>query len=109
MHFSTITSKLLKRIVSTQLTAHLESNSAFPEYQSANKKSHSKSALLKVYSYLIMALGKGHIALLGLLDLSAAFDTDDHDILLKRLAVPFGVCGTPLKWTSRTMQSVLKL
>ena len=45
-----------------------------------------------------MAFGKGHVALLGLLDLSAAFDTVDHDVLLKRFEVSFGVCGTPLKW-----------
>ena len=45
-----------------------------------------------------MALGKGHVALLELLDLSAAFDTADHDVLSKRLEVSFGMCGTPLKW-----------
>ena len=45
-----------------------------------------------------MALGKGHVTLLGLLDLSATFDIVDHDILLKRLEVSFGMCGTPLKW-----------
>ena len=43
-----------------------------------------------------MALGKGHVALLGLLDLRAAFNTVDHDVLLKQLEVSFGVCGTPL-------------
>ena len=51
-----------------------------------------------MYSDLNMNLGKGHVALLGLLDLSAAFDTVDHDVLVKRLEVSFGVCGTPLRW-----------
>ena len=89
----TFVSKLLEHIVCTQLKVHLESNSAFPEHQSAYRKFHStESVLLKVYADLNMALGKGHIALLGLLDLSAAFDTVDHDILLKRLEVSFGVC-----------------
>ena len=45
-----------------------------------------------------MDLSKGHDALHGLLDLSAAFDSVDHDVLLKRLEVSFGVCGTHLKW-----------
>ena len=94
----TFISKLLECIVCTQLKAHLESNSAFPEHQSAYRKFHStKSALLKVYSDLNMVLGKGHGVLLGLLGLSAAFDIIDHDVLLKRLEVSFGVCGTPLK------------
>ena len=45
-----------------------------------------------------MALGKWHVALLGLLDLSAAFDTVNHDVLPKQLKVSFGVCSTPFKW-----------
>ena len=95
----TFISKRLERIVCTQLKAHLESNSAFPEHPSAYRKFHStESTLLKVYSDLNMTLGKRNVALLGLLDLSAAFDTVDHDVLLERLQVSFGVCVTPLKW-----------
>ena len=51
-----------------------------------------------VYSDFNMALGKGHVALLELLDLIAEFDTIDHDVLVKRLEVSFGLRGTPLKW-----------
>ena len=94
--YLTFLSKLLEHIVCTQLKAYLESNRAFPEHHSAYRKFHStESALLMGYSDLNMALGKGHVALLGLLDLSAAFD---HDVLLKRLEDSFGVYCTPLNW-----------
>ena len=33
-----------------------------------------------------------------MLDLSPAFDTVDHDILINRLRISFGVCGTALGW-----------
>ena len=43
-------------------------------------------------------MNKGHVSLLVLLDLSAAFDTDDHKILLKTLQMKLGVCGSALSW-----------
>ena len=40
------------------------------------------------------------VTLLGLLDMSAAFDTMDHEIFLNRLEVSFGVSGQSLQWLS---------
>ena len=66
--------------------------------QGAHRKQHStKSSLLRVYSDIREALEDGNVCLLGLLDLSAAFDTVDQNILLTRLEATFGVSGLALK------------
>ena len=95
----TFTSKLVERLVSLQLTEFLERNKLFPKFQSGFRKRHStETALLKVMSDILLAADQGHVTLLGLLDMSAAFDTVDHDILLFRLKTSFGVDGTVLSW-----------
>uniref|UniRef100_A0AAR2IX88 Reverse transcriptase domain-containing protein n=1 Tax=Pygocentrus nattereri TaxID=42514 RepID=A0AAR2IX88_PYGNA len=45
-----------------------------------------------------LASDQGYISLLVLLDLSAAFDTIDHNILLERLENMVGFTGTALSW-----------
>ena len=47
-----------------------------------------------------MAVDKGRVIILLLLDLSAAFDTIDHKILLTLLKDHFGIDGTVLHWLS---------
>src|SRR6218665_1318039 len=94
-------SKLLERIVSVQLMDHLTSHDLLPRHQSAYRRFHStETALLKVYTDLVEAMDGGHHALLGLLDLSAAFDTVAHDILTERLSRTYGICSSALDWIS---------
>ena len=83
--------KVLERIANHQLKAYLEIHNLLPGYQSTYRKMHStETAVLKVFSDLVDATQKGEFALLTLLDLSAAFDTVDHEILHKRLSTTFG-------------------
>ena len=92
-------SKILEKIVSSQLLAALEENFIFDKFQSGFRKYHStETALLKVTNDLLMASDSGLCPVLVLLDLSAAFDTIDHGILLNRLRHWVGVSGTALKW-----------
>ena len=65
--------------------------------QSAYRRNHStESALLPVRSDVLQAIDGKKCVMLVLLDLSAAFDTIDHEILLLRLEIDIGVCGTAL-------------
>jgi len=45
----------------------------------------------KVYNDLLLAADEGHVSALYLLDLTAAFDTIDHELLLLRLERQFGL------------------
>ena len=45
----------------------------------------TETAVLKVVTDILAALDREQISLLGMFDLSAAFDTVDHSILLRRI------------------------
>jgi hypothetical protein len=51
-----------------------------------------------VLSDILQAVDSGDVAGLVLLDLSAAFDTVDNDILLRRLNTSYGINGTAIQW-----------
>ena len=92
-------SKVLERVVLTQLMTHLETHNLLERFQSAYRKCHStETALLRVVNDLLQASDDGHVSILSLLDLSAAFDTIDHVILSQRLSSTFGCTGTVLGW-----------
>ena len=54
--------------------------------------------LLRVVNDILHDMNRQHVMLLVLLDLSSAFDTVDHDIVIRRLAMSFGITGTALQW-----------
>ena len=92
-------SKILEKVVLRQLSNHLLTNNVFYSHQSAYRAGHStETALLKIVNDLLSALDEDKVSLLSLLDLSAAFDTIDHSILLSRLSYSFGISDTVLAW-----------
>ena len=99
-------SKLTERIVKARLDAHLSTNSLYNRFQSAYTKFHStETALLSLHDYLIRAISQQKTTCLCLLDLSAAFDTIDHTILLNRLQSWFGIQGTVFQWFQSYLSS----
>ena len=94
-----VISKLLERLVARQLVTYLNSACLLPTTQSGFRRGHStETAITRVLSDLLDAVDRDDTAILVLLDLSAAFDTVDHGILLERLRVTFGVDDIALAW-----------
>ena len=92
-------SKLVKRVVATQLNDHVSLNGLENVRQSAYKLGHStESALLSIKNDVHLAFAKGEATAVVLLDQSAAFDTIDHDTLLDSLSSWFGVGWVVLHW-----------
>ena len=94
-----VISKIIERVVKFRLIDHLTSSKLLNPHQSAYCKHHStETALLYIHDHLINATGSQKVSCLCLLDLSAAFDTIDHNILITRLSSWFGINGSVLSW-----------
>ncbi len=77
-------SKIAERAVVGQLLDHSEKNAPLPTNQSAYRRFHStETALVKVQNDILMSMDQREVTLLVLLDLSAAFDTVGHEIMLE--------------------------
>jgi hypothetical protein len=92
-------SKVIERVVARRLDQHMTRHQLHEQYQSAYKANHSvETALLRVQNDVLISMDNGDAVILVLLDLSAAFDTVDHSILLQRLQQHLGIQGTALEW-----------
>ena len=92
-------SKILEKVILKQVSRHLEKNNLYIDLQSAYRKGHStETALVRIINDLLLVLDKGGTSALALLDLSAAFDTVDHNLLVRRLHESFGISGSALSW-----------
>jgi len=95
-------SSSMGRLVARQLMVYCiyvvrRSSASTPIWVSTRSVSR-KTAVLRVLSDILLAIDRGDLAALILLDLTAAFDTADHDILLQRLHLSYGIKDVALQW-----------
>ena len=93
-------SKTIERVVAVRFSEHAELHQLLPKCQSAYRAHHStETAITVVHNNLVRNIDQsGQVSVLDLLDLSSAFDSVDHNILLDALEKRFGVTGSALDW-----------
>ena len=91
--------KIVEKVVALRFSKHLSDKDLYEQMQSAYRPNHNTgTALLRVRNDLLCILHERKAAILVLLDLSAAFDTIDHTIMLTRLRDRFGITATCIAW-----------
>ena len=92
-------SKVVENCMLLQLSRHCKDFNLQPDYQSADREDYScEMAVLKISNDILWAFENQSIMSLVAIDLSAAFDTVDHTILLDLLNNKFGITDKALKW-----------
>ena len=95
----TFISKFLERLAARRLLSHSELYQLLPRYQSAYCPHHStETALIRIVNDILHSVDSGNVCALVLLDLSAAFDTVDHGLLLNIVSSRFGFGGPVHQW-----------
>ena len=90
-------SKIIEKVISTQLVSYIVENGLTDDFLFAYKCGYStETALLRVYNDIVVIIGKGNGNFLVLLDLSSTFDTIDHSNLFTVLGKHVGICDDAL-------------
>ena len=106
-------SKVIEKVSLTQLTKHWDENRLLPTYQSEYRRNHScKTSLVKLVDDILWDMQEQLVTSVVILDLLAAFDTVDHDLLLDILENGFGVTDNTKQWyhnylTSRKFRVII--
>ena len=91
--------KLVEKCMLLQFNEHCSMNSLLSSYQLAYRKFCScETSLLKLDDNLLNEMENQRVSALVVMDLSAAFDTVDHKILLDVLSSQYGIEGKALSW-----------
>ena len=78
---------------------HLDENARLPSYQSAYRAFHStETALVDLIDNLLWNFEKQELCVVAIMDLSAAFDIVDHNLLRSILNEQYGITGEALEW-----------
>ena len=91
-------SKVVEKGVLLRFNKHCNENNPMSDYHSAYRANFScETTLLKLTNNLLWVMEHQEVTPLAAIDLSAAFDTIDHDLLLSILSKKFGVVDNALK------------
>ena len=94
----TATSKLFEKVVFSQLYDYFRNNDLFYDSQYGFLKNYSTElAAMELTDKVLKDIDDKHITLAIFMDLSKAFDTLDHGILIRKLA-HYGINGIALEW-----------
>ena len=85
----------ISKVVYFQFLNHITANKLIDNFQPGH---NTETSILRVVHDMFNTIDNGNLSLLTMLDLSAAFDSIDHSILLERLHRAFAINGLPLKW-----------
>src|SRR5664279_4333002 len=91
-------SKIVERVADTRFVEHVEKYSLFPVFQSAHRVHYSTETALVLHNDMVSVIDNGEVGGLVLLDMSSAFDTVDHQVMLDVLHRQFDVRDAALDW-----------
>jgi exonuclease III len=97
--------KIVEKCMLKRLNEHLEEHSLLPDYLSAYRTGYStESVVLTFITKVLNSMDSQKLTLAVAIDLSAAFDLVDHQILLSVLTNKFGVCDSAVKWVKSYLE-----
>ena len=98
-------SKLLERLMYKRLIKYVEKNKIVSKHQNGLSKNRSTElAVIELVDKITKAIDKGEYTISIFLDLSKAFDTITHKILIKTLE-RYGIRGMCLKWFENYLEN----